>query len=124
MNQLKNLRKSKQWLQIRVRLWIEREHFCYICGHEILEEGSLSPLSYELDHILPADKHLELFFEEDNLALSHQICNKKKNNRSLTPEIAQQCQSAVEKILKERASEKLTDEESLYSGIIGSYDFF
>lgn len=121
---VKNLRKSKEWTKLRVRLWLEREHFCYICGHEILEEGSLSPLSYELDHLLPADKFPELFFDEDNLSLSHQICNKKKNNRTLTPEIAQQCQKVVEEILKERASENLTEEDSLYSGIIGSYDFF
>lgn len=123
-NKIRNLRKTQKWKSLRIRLWLEREHYCYICGYEIPEVDSLNPLSYELDHILSAHDNPELFYDEENLALTHQICNKKKNNRKLTVELSEQCQTAVSKILKEQTMQSINSEDSMYSGIVGSYDFF
>lgn len=93
-------RKSKKWKDFRLRMWIIKPHFCYLCGFPIPDNvHHTHPLFYQLDHIIPVHIHPEGLFEEENVMLTHQLCNKKKGDRRITKWLQESCQKEVEKIL-------------------------
>lgn len=94
-------RRSKKFKNFRLRMWLIKPHFCYICGFPIPDNTSHhDPLHYQLDHVIPLKIYPEGLYEEDNVMLTHQLCNKKKGDRRISIFLQEECQREVAKILK------------------------
>lgn len=54
------------------------QNFCFRCDEEILSAQDLS-IDHKIDWL---DENAELFWDLDNIAFSHKVCNKKRESKS------------------------------------------
>ena len=67
-----------EWVIARRRAIASKDHICAICHSPIdIEAPAFSPLSVEVDHIIPRARGGPLY-ELENLQLTHSRCNRKK----------------------------------------------
>lgn len=70
-----------EWAQARKRAIATLDPVCAICHRVIdMEAEPFTPLSVEVDHIVPRARGGSLY-ELDNLQLTHSQCNRKKGAR-------------------------------------------
>lgn len=70
-----------EWAQARKRAIASKDPVCAICHTYIdLEAPPFSPLSVEVDHIVPRARGGAMY-ELDNLQLTHSRCNRQKGAR-------------------------------------------
>ena len=75
-----NFQRS-EWAVARKRALATLDPICALCHKPIdLEAPKFSPLSVEVDHIVPRSRGGALY-ELDNLQLTHTQCNRKKGAR-------------------------------------------
>ena len=75
-------RKSPEWRRARRLAIRSSDLICYLCGLPVDEEVKGGPYQLEVDHIFPASRGGALF-ELDNLAVSHELCNDVKGDKTL-----------------------------------------
>jgi 5-methylcytosine-specific restriction endonuclease McrA len=67
-----------QWKLARKRAIASKDHICAICHKPIdMAAPKFSPLSVEVDHIVPRSRGGGLY-DLENLQLTHTKCNRKK----------------------------------------------
>lgn len=67
-----------EWALARKRAIASKDPICAICHHHIdMDAPAFSPLSVEVDHIVPRIRGGALY-ELENLQLTHTKCNRKK----------------------------------------------
>lgn len=67
-----------EWAAARKRAIASKDHVCAICNKPIdMEAPPFSPLSVEVDHIVPRSRG-GAYYDLDNLQLTHTQCNRKK----------------------------------------------
>lgn len=72
---------NSEWRNARKRAIASLDPVCSICHKPIdLDAPPFSPLSVEVDHIVPRSRGGALY-ELDNLQLTHSQCNRKKGSR-------------------------------------------
>lgn len=72
---------KNEWASARKRAIASKDPVCAICHKMIdMDAPPFSPLSVEVDHIVPRARGGELY-ELDNLQLTHSRCNRKKGSR-------------------------------------------
>lgn len=96
----KKLMKSQRYKDFRVSMWHSKPQICYLCGYRINANTPYNELSFELDHIIPASIYPDGIFEEENVMLTHKVCNQKKGDRQLNPNLQKLCQAEIEKLAK------------------------
>ena len=73
----KEFYRTKEWLQLRVRVLEKYECKCMMCGQSPKEHGVV----IHVDHIKPRSKYPELALEFNNLQLLCEDCNVGKSNK-------------------------------------------
>jgi 5-methylcytosine-specific restriction endonuclease McrA len=70
-----------EWAAARQRAIASKDPVCAICHKEIdFEAPAFSPLSVEVDHIIPRSRGGAMY-DVENLQLTHSRCNRKKGAR-------------------------------------------
>lgn len=72
--------RSREWLELRVRVLEKYECKCMMCGRSPKNDG----IVIHVDHIKPRSKFPELSLTFDNLQLLCAACNKGKSNKYST----------------------------------------
>lgn len=67
---------SSRWARLRLVVLARDRSLCQECARR----GD-TKLGNQIDHILPAEEHTELFWREDNLQTLCQVCHAKKTRR-------------------------------------------
>lgn len=102
----KDFRKNKKFYKAR-NVVIARDApggvgECHICGLElrVRNDFELMGLQLEVDHIIAPEGDEKLYYDVENMSLTHKFCNGRKSNKVLTRNLRISITRAMVKFLK------------------------